>query len=116
MPKMRPSDPEEKAQFDIAMKPDNFFRKCFHLVFKQVLTSRIAYGGGNIICSGRFFAKQEIMTAVALLVLKFDIQPQGWIDSKGKTSDRPARPDEAYAGSGVLPPDRDLMVKITRNR
>jgi cytochrome P450 len=29
MPKMRSSDPDEKSQFDMAMKPDNFFRQYF---------------------------------------------------------------------------------------
>jgi hypothetical protein len=56
------------------------------------------------------------MSAAALLVLKFDIVPQGWIDSKGKTSERPARVYENYAGSGVLPPDRDMMVGLTRRK
>ena len=67
-----------------------------------------------MICTGRFFAKQEIMTAAALFILKFDIEPQGWVTSSGKSSYRPAKPDENYAGAGILPPDRDLMVKLRR--
>jgi len=27
MPKLKPSNPDEKSQFDMAMKPDNFFRQ-----------------------------------------------------------------------------------------
>ncbi|PVH88775.1 cytochrome P450 [Cadophora sp. DSE1049] len=100
MPKMRPSDPEGKAQFDLAMKPDHFF----------------PYGGGGMICTGRFFAKQEIMAAVALFVLKFDVEPLNWITLSGKSSERPAKPDENYAGAGLLPPDRDLMVKLRRRK
>lgn len=41
MPKLAPSDPNEKSQYEIAMRPENFF----------------PYGGGNAICTGRFFAK-----------------------------------------------------------
>ncbi|KAH9224549.1 cytochrome P450 [Leptodontidium sp. 2 PMI_412] len=100
MPKIKPSDPEEKTQFELAMKPDQFF----------------PYGGGTMMCSGRFFAKQEIMVAAALLVLKFDIEPLNWVTLSGKQSDRPARPDENYAGAGVLPPDRDLMVNLRRRK
>lgn len=69
-----------------------------------------------MMCSGRFFAKQEIMVAAALLVLKFDIEPLNWVTLSGKQSDRPARPDENYAGAGVLPPDRDLMVNLRRRK
>jgi len=69
-----------------------------------------------MICTGRFFAKQEIMAAVALFVLKFDIEPLDWVTLSGKSSDRPAKPDENYAGAGLLPPDRDLMVKLRRRK
>jgi hypothetical protein len=54
------------------------------------------------------------MVAAALFILKFDIEPQGWVTHSGKKCDRAAKPDESYAGSGVLPPDRDMMVKIKR--
>lgn len=97
---MKPADPNEKSQFEQAMKQDHFF----------------PYGGGNMVCTGRFFAKQEIMAAAAIMILKFDIEPQGWVTLGGKTSERAARPDENFAGAGVLPPDRDMMVKITRVR
>jgi hypothetical protein len=100
MPKMKPADPNAKSQFEHAMKQNHFF----------------PYGGGNMICTGRFFAKQEIMAAAAIMILKFDVEPLGWVTLCGKTSKRAARPDEKFAGSGVLPPDRDMMVKITRVR
>lgn len=54
------------------------------------------------------------MAAIALIVLKFDIEPLEWVTLDGKKSTRPAKPDEGYAGSGILPPDRDLMVRLTR--
>lgn len=76
----------------------------------------VAYGGGSMICTGRFFAKQEIMVAAALLIMKFDFEPKEWILHGGKKSSRPAMPDEEFAGSGVLPPDRDLIVTMRRLR
>ncbi|KAG9239205.1 putative cholesterol 7-alpha-monooxygenase [Amylocarpus encephaloides] len=98
MPKHAPRNPDEKTAYETAMRPENFF----------------PYGGGNVICSGRFFAKQEIMAAVAIFITKFDIEFQGWVTLRGKTSDREARPDETLAGAGVLPPDRDMMVSVKR--
>lgn len=74
----------------------------------------VAFGGGNVICTGRFFAKQEIMVAAALFILKFEIEPQGWVTHSGKMATRAAMPDASFAGSGVLPPDRDMMVRIKR--
>lgn len=69
-----------------------------------------------MICTGRFFAKQEILAAAALFILKFDIEPRGWITAGGKASERPARPDPTFAGAGLLPPDRELMVSLRRTR
>ncbi|RDL36936.1 uncharacterized protein BP5553_04369 [Venustampulla echinocandica] len=96
MPKLRPSDPEEKSQFESAMRPESLF----------------PYGGGSAICSGRFFAKQEILAAVVLIVLKFEIEPRGWFTHHGKKSIREAKPDEGFAGAGVLPPDQDMLVTL----
>lgn len=98
MPKMKSSNPEEKSAYEIAMRPENFF----------------PYGGGNVMCSGRFFAKQEIMAAVALMVVKFDFEFKGWVTKEGKGSKRGAGCDESLAGSGVLTPDRDMVVMVNR--
>ncbi|KAF4634917.1 hypothetical protein G7Y89_g3177 [Cudoniella acicularis] len=98
MPKMKPSNPDDKSQYETAMKQENFF----------------PYGGGGMICTGRFFAKQEIMAAVAIFLLKLDIEPQGWATHKGKKSGQAARPDEGYVGAGILPRDRDMPVKLKR--
>jgi cytochrome P450 len=98
MPKMKSSNPDEKSQYETAMRPENFF----------------PYGGGNVMCTGRLFAKQEILAAVALLVLKFDIEPQGWVTADGKKSDRAAKLSAGFDGAGVIPPDRDMLVRMTR--
>ena len=88
-----------------------------------------------MICTGRFFAKQEIMAAVALLVLKFDMEElENWVTLDGKFSARPAKLADGYAGAGVskskshtnlrvstktyltVPPDRDIRLKMRRIR
>ena len=72
------------------------------------------YGGGIFLCPGRNFAKQEIMAAIALMLLKFDFEALGYVKMDGSRSDRGPRRDEAFAGSGVTPPDRDLRVRLKR--
>ena len=78
-------------------------------------------------CAGRFFAKQEIFIGAAIVLAGFDIEVEGWekhqkgwdepINGRSKTSSRATRaaqPDASYAGGGVLPPDRDLRVRMKR--
>ncbi len=72
------------------------------------------YGGGMNVCAGRQFAKQEIFAAVAILVLKFDLEPLDWVNHDGSKSDRAAQVTPSYAGGGILPPDRDIMVRFRR--
>jgi hypothetical protein len=40
--------------------------------------------GGSSMCPGRFFAKQEILTAVAIMILKFDIHCIKFVHHNGK--------------------------------
>ena len=98
MPNIPASNLEEKSAYEKAMRTEEFF----------------PYGGGHVICSGRFFAKQEILAAVALFVTKYDVEFQGWVDRKGKVTNRPPQPDETMAGVGVLTPDGDAKVRIRR--
>lgn len=98
MPKMKPENPDEKSVYEVAMRPENWF----------------PYGGGHVMCSGRFFAKQEILAAVALMVVKFEFEVGGWVTKEGKGSERGAGCNESLAGSGVLSPDRDLVVSMER--
>lgn len=71
-------------------------------------------GGGQQICPGRHFSKHEILTTIALLVSKFDIEPVGWTKLDGSPSDRPAQNDGRFSGSGAMPPDRDLKIRWKR--
>ncbi|KAK0648463.1 cytochrome P450 [Cercophora newfieldiana] len=73
------------------------------------------YGGGASICPGRFFAKQEIMLTVALVVSRFDIEFVGWVNKEdGSPSDRPAENDVRWSGGASVPPDRDMQVLFKR--
>ncbi|KAK1759933.1 cholesterol 7-alpha-monooxygenase 4 [Echria macrotheca] len=72
------------------------------------------YGGGPPVCPGRFIAKQQILTTVAMLVSRFEITPVGWVDLEGNPSDRPAENDARWCGGAAVPPDRDLKVKLRR--
>ena len=72
------------------------------------------FGGGISICAGRHFAKQEVMAAIALVVLKFDIELEGYVTMDGKRSERGPLDDVWYCGTAAMPPDRDLMVSLTR--
>ncbi|KAI0110918.1 putative cytochrome P450 [Nemania sp. FL0031] len=77
-------------------------------------TSFFPFGGGANICPGRQFAKSEILTTVALVVTRLEVELQGWIATDGKASDRPAQSDLKYCGAGAMPPDRDMRVRWRR--
>ena len=83
---------------EVALKPESF----------------LPYGGGNAICPGRFFSKLQILTAVATIVLMLDLEVKNYIEAdNGAETDRPPKPDQRYAGGGVMPPDGDWAVKFT---
>lgn len=65
-------------------------------------------------CPGRFFAKQEIMLAVAMIVSRFDVEFVDWVNHDGSRSDRPAADDKKAIGSGAVSPDRDMRVRWRR--
>ena len=72
------------------------------------------YGGGIYLCPGRHFAKQEIMTAIALVILRFDFEVLGYVKMDGTRSERGPRLDEEFVGSGAVPPDRDMRVRLRK--
>jgi cytochrome P450 len=76
--------------------------------------SYFPFGGGSSMCPGRFFAKQEILTAVAIMILKFDIHYMKFVHHNGRTSDRGPEAEVNGAGGGALFPDRDIMVRLRR--
>ncbi|KAH8682621.1 cytochrome P450 [Xylariales sp. PMI_506] len=72
------------------------------------------YGGGVSMCPGRFFAKQEIMLTLGMLVSNFDIEFVQWRNLDGSPSTRAAENDSKWAGAAAMPPDRDMEVRWRR--
>jgi cytochrome P450 len=72
------------------------------------------FGGGISICAGRIFAKQEVMAAIALIVLNFDVEFEEYVLMDGTKSDRGPLDDPWYYGTAAMPPDRDLKIRWTR--
>lgn len=75
------------------------------LVTDTVNGSFIPYGGGQKICPGRFFAKQEAIGSMAMFLLKFDIELIG-----GQSPE----PDLSYFALGVLPPKGKYPARLRR--
>lgn len=63
-------------------------------------------------CPGRFFAKQEILIAIAVMVMKFDFEFLEIVGLDGKAREEGLSYDFAGAGAGGLFPDGDLRCKI----
>ncbi|KAG5770336.1 hypothetical protein H9Q73_013228 [Fusarium xylarioides] len=70
------------------------------------------YGGGAAMCPGRNYAKQEILSAVVLFFVHFEIEPLRFVDRDGKASDR--GPEVGNEARGVARVDRDLLVRLRR--
>ncbi len=77
-------------------------------------TNHSIIGGGVSMCPGRFFAKQEIMLTMGMLVSRFDIEFVEWTTPDGSISDRVAENDVRWAGAASVPPDRDMKVRWKR--
>jgi hypothetical protein len=67
-------------------------------------------------CPGRFFAKQEILLAVAIFVANFDIEFEQWINEDGSNSARPAQDDGRYAAFIAMHPDREMVIRCRRSK
>jgi hypothetical protein len=70
------------------------------------------YGGGTAACPGRYYAKQEILAAVALVIAKFDFEPMHFVNGDDTISDR--GPRVGTEARGVARIDRDLLVRMRR--
>ena len=90
-----------RARLARAMRPENFF----------------PYGGGGAVCPGRHFAKYEILTAVAVLLLGFDFEVVGYVDADGERwAAGPPVPRQECGGGGVMPPDCDMLVRMSKRQ
>ena len=79
------------------------------------------FGGGYSLCPGRHLAKQEILVAVASLIIAFDfelVEKRTWwkclTSNIGNTKDVGYQHDMRYFGMGVLPPRKKVEVMIRR--
>ena len=75
------------------------------------LTSQTGYhpfGGGNTYCPGRFLAKQEVYTFVALMLHRFDLEIE-------EGSEMPSV-NEAEPSLGAMRPIGDVRVKIRKRQ
>ncbi|GJC87677.1 cholesterol 7-alpha-monooxygenase [Colletotrichum liriopes] len=71
------------------------------------------YGGGSVICPGRFFAKHEILAAVAMIVTTFDMEFVRWSFLDGSPSERGPSMEKAEC-RGVVSLDRDVLVRMQK--
>jgi hypothetical protein len=79
------------------------------------------FGGGHYMCPGRTFAKQEVLGAVAVLFLNFDIEfvefvkprGQGYIPA-GKGADGFPRLKNGYSGNVVVGLEGDMKIKMRK--
>ncbi|KAK7961236.1 Cytochrome p450 family protein [Apiospora saccharicola] len=70
------------------------------------------YGGGAAICPGRFYAKAEMLVAVALFLFTLEVRPVGFVDGRGNPSTR--GPSMGTETRGTMRLDRDLKVLFRR--
>lgn len=73
--------------------------------------SYFPFGGGANMCPGRHLAKFEILTTIALVVSRFDIELVGWANPDGSPSQRAAQGDLRFCGAGAMPPDREMKIR-----
>lgn len=87
-------------------KPSRFIKQAGRHRETRIPASAFrAFGGGTALCPGRFFATTEILSLVAMLVLRYDIAPVGgkWNVPKGRS----------HIITSVLSPEQDVEVTVT---
>ncbi|OCL09863.1 cytochrome P450 [Glonium stellatum] len=72
------------------------------------------FGGGKSICPGRVFAKQEVLGSVAMMLLAFEFDVVGFVDEQGRSKKHFPTLRNTFSGSGVMPTDGDIRVKMRR--
>jgi cytochrome P450 len=69
------------------------------------------FGGGGVLCPGRFFAKQEILTAVAMVLAMFEMSGVQRVEVEEKGGWRFSRQPR-----GVMWPNVDVRVRLLMRR
>ncbi|KAI4227187.1 MAG: hypothetical protein LQ349_006761 [Xanthoria aureola] len=77
--------------------------------FKGLGNSWLPYGGGNRMCPGRHFAKQEMVSSLAMMLTLFDIE---MVNPKGKIPEN----DLVGYGFGALWPKQPMPVRLRRRK
>lgn len=72
------------------------------------------FGGGKTICPGRTFAKQEGLGALAMVLLRFEFEVQGYVNADKKACAEFPGLAKGFPGTGAILPAGDVMVKIRR--
>jgi len=72
------------------------------------------FGGGRTICPGRVFAKQEVLAAVAIVLLDFDIEALGYLDQNGNAVENFPGLRDAYQGTAITVMDGDIKVRMKK--
>ena len=72
------------------------------------------FGGGKTICPGRVFAKQEVLAAVAIVLVNFELEPLHFLDGQGKKTENFPGLAKRFAGKGVMTMEGDMKVRIKR--
>ena len=68
-----------------------------------------AFGGGSFLCPGRFFAVNEIIIILVIMILKYDLEPVGhnsWAWPENRSS----------LANSILAPKHDIRVKMRERK
>ncbi|KAK7943562.1 uncharacterized protein PG986_012675 [Apiospora aurea] len=96
-----PGHPDDEKAAKVSRKPYAFS-------LGAAGAKMIPFGGGRTMCPGRVFAKREVFTAVALVLLNFELAPIA-----GEAYKIPPHLP-SYSGTGVISHGGDVKVQVKR--
>jgi hypothetical protein len=77
----------------------------------------VPFGGGAHMCPGRVLAKHKALTTLAVLLTHYSFEVKGFTDAGERLSpSMPTPKATSLPGSGVHPPDGDILVVPTRRK
>lgn len=108
----RPSSGPSRRRFDSRSEKRRSIPTMDHgeaprFSFDGTASSWVPYGGGQRVCPGRHFAKQEILLSFAMMCTAFDIE----LRTEGKVKHEA---DMRFYGLGTLPPKGQIPFRIRR--
>jgi hypothetical protein len=72
------------------------------------------FGGGEGICPGRVFAKQEVLAAVAVTLLSVDVEGLSYLDNSGNIVGTFPGIRQGYSGAGIMAMAGDIKVRMKK--